>query len=179
MREEWRPVKGYEGLYEVSNTGKVASLNYNHTGARCELKQQSNNGYKTVPLAKDKVHKNVLVHRAVAEAFIDNPNNLPCINHISEDKSDNSVENLEWCTKAYNNTYGTRLSRVAKALAKPVRQTSLNGSEIARYSSLVAVKNSTGYDISHVAKVCRGIKGYKTAYGYKWEYIKEGDINGE
>ena len=113
MRENVRkPIPGYEGLYEVDECGRIFS---SKTG---EQKKQrvSDKGYKVVSLYKDGGYKNVKVHRAVAMAFIENPNNLPVINHKDEDKTNNFVENLEWCTPAYNTAYGTARDRQAKKL---------------------------------------------------------------
>ena len=103
MDEEWRAVKDYEGLYEVSNIGRIKSLNYNGTGKEGLLKQQSNHkGYKTVMLRKDNKGKTFKVHRLVAEAFIPNPENKPQIDHINCIRDDNRVENLRWVTGKEN-----------------------------------------------------------------------------
>ena len=103
MEEEWRAVKDYEGLYEVSNIGRIKSLNYNGTGKEGLLKQQSNHkGYKTVMLRKDNKGKTFKVHRLVAEAFIPNPENKPQIDHINCIRDDNRVENLRWVTGKEN-----------------------------------------------------------------------------
>lgn len=103
MDEEWRAVKNYEGLYEVSNTGKIKTLNYNRTGKERLLKQQSNyKGYKIIMLRKDNKVKKFKVHRLVAEAFIPNPENKPCVDHINTIRDDNRVENLRWVTHKEN-----------------------------------------------------------------------------
>ena len=107
MMEEWRAVPGYEGLYEVSNIGNVRNVRKN-TLLRLT---KTNNGYIRVGLCKNGIKTGLRVHRLVAQAFIPNPNNLPQVNHKNEDKSDNSVDNLEWCDQAYNNLYGTRLEK--------------------------------------------------------------------
>ena len=115
MKETWKDIEGYEGLYQVSNLGKVKSLNYNKTSESKLLKLQKNsNGYTRVVLYKNRKPKVCLVHRLVAQAFIPNPNNLPQINHKDEDKANNSVDNLEWCTYLYNNTYGTAIERATE-----------------------------------------------------------------
>lgn len=109
MEEEWRPVKGYEGLYEVSNMGRVKSLHY---GKRRILKQSVlPNGYMKVVLNKDGTANMKTVHRLVATAFIRNPNNYGVVNHKDGNKKNNTVDNLEWCTRSYNtkHAYHNRL----------------------------------------------------------------------
>lgn len=108
MDEIWKPVVGYEGLYEVSNLGRVRSIRRNKI---LNLKKERD-GYIRISLCSNGVEKMYQVHRLVAKAFIPNPDNLPQINHKDEVKSNNVVDNLEWCTVAYNNSYGTRLQRV-------------------------------------------------------------------
>mgnify|MGYP002679946246 CR=1 FL=1 len=115
MGEVWKDIKGYEGLYQVSNLGRVRSLNYGRSGETKLLKQGTTNGYKRVFLYKNGKGKNYFVHRLVAMAFIPNPNNLPIINHKDEDSSNNNVNNLEWCTQEYNLNYGTRNERASKS----------------------------------------------------------------
>lgn len=115
--EVWKDIKGYEGLYMVSSFGNVKSLNYRRSGIAKNLKlKNTTNGYKAVILAKEGKHKDRMVHRLVAEAFIPNPKNLPQVNHKDEDKHNNRVENLEWCTAKYNSNYGTGKERMAKSL---------------------------------------------------------------
>lgn len=119
--EQWRPIKGYEGLYEVSSLGRVKSLNYNHTGAEKIMKPgKDKHGYLLVQLCKDGKIKGLLVHRLVAAAFIPNPNNYPYINHKDETPLNNCIKNLEWCTAKYNTNYGSRNKKIASALSKPV-----------------------------------------------------------
>lgn len=115
MEEIWKDIEGYEGLYQVSNLGKVKSLNYNKTAKSELLKLRKNtNGYTRVVLYKNRKAKDYQVHRLVAEAFIPNPNNYPIINHKDENKTNNRVDNLEWCTYLYNNTYGTTIERAVE-----------------------------------------------------------------
>lgn len=114
MDEVWKDIEGYEGLYQVSNTGQVKSLNYNQTGEIKVLKQGNAKGYKRVGLFKNGKTKQYSVHRLVALAFISNPDDLPMVNHKDEDKTNNNVNNLEWCTHEYNMSYGTRNERISK-----------------------------------------------------------------
>lgn len=111
MKEIWKPVKGWEGRYEVSNLGRVKSAQGKNKGKI--LSQNSQQGYMQVFLSQKGIGRNHLVHRLVAEAFIPNPLNLPQVNHKDETRSNNKVDNLEWCTQIYNVNYGTRLRRMS------------------------------------------------------------------
>ena len=116
MIEEWRTIVGYEGQYEVSSYGRVRSLDrYDRMNrfwkGRILNLHTGTGGYLFVGLSSNGNEKNYLVHRMVAQAFIPNPDNLPQVNHKDEDKSNNRVDNLEWCTSFYNNEYGTRKKR--------------------------------------------------------------------
>ena len=124
-REEWRPVKGYEGLYEVSSFGRVKRIEYTTTYSNGSVRtlpemtiklSTTELGYQRVGLWCNRKCKIFFVHRLVAEAFIPNPDNLPIINHRNEKPDCNYPDNLEWCTVAYNNTYGTRIERLKNTL---------------------------------------------------------------
>ena len=104
--EEWKNIIGYEGLYEVSDKGNVRNVRRNTL-----LKLQKNQGYIRVALSKNGIKTWLRVHRLVAQAFLPNPDNLPEINHKNEDKTNNRVDNLEWCDRKYNNNYGDRLEK--------------------------------------------------------------------
>lgn len=109
MEEEWKDISGYGGRYKISNTGKVMSFAKSKKGRIRKLCTDSD-GYLIVTLhKKPKEMKTCKVHRLVAMAFVNNPNNLPEINHIDENKLNNTYSNLEWCTTQYNLTYGHRL----------------------------------------------------------------------
>ena len=118
MREEiWKDIKGYEGKYMVSNLGRFKSLNYRRTGKEKILEgYPDKDGYLYVQLWKDGKGKNCRINRLVAQAFLENPQNLPEVNHKDEDKTNNRVENLEWCTTQYNIKYGTGIKRRAEKL---------------------------------------------------------------
>lgn len=103
MMEEWKEIPGYEGLYEVSNQGNVRNVRRN-TLLRLS---KTNNGYKRVFLCKNGIKTGFQVHRLVAQSFIPNPLNLPQVNHKDEDKTNNNVDNLEWCSAKYNINFGT------------------------------------------------------------------------
>lgn len=120
MIEEWRPVIGYEGLYEVSNLGRVRSVDryVKSKGESYWLRKgkmlspaKDKNGYLKVNLSCNGKNNIIRVHRLVAQVFIHNPDNLPEINHKDEDKTNNRVDNLEWCDRKYNNNYGTKIER--------------------------------------------------------------------
>lgn len=127
--EVWKPVVGYEGYYEVSNMGKVRSLDrdiYCKAGGHYIkkgriLKQGNSRGYKIVKLIGKSQFTYKFVHKAVAEAFIPNPDNYPEVNHKDETRDNNRVGNLEWCTKKYNMNYGTRNERAGKAISKALK----------------------------------------------------------
>lgn len=112
--EIWKDIKGYEGLYQISNLGRVKSLAKLYQGERLMKLREDKDGYLYVGFYKDEVKKYFRVHRLVAQAFIPNPLNLPLVNHKNEDKHKNQVDNLEWCTAEYNNTYNGRAKRVGE-----------------------------------------------------------------
>lgn len=112
--EEWRPIVGYEGLYEVSNLGRVRSFKW----GREEIRKLhiTKKGYLEVGLCKEGKQKMFKVHRLVAQAFIPNPEGLPVINHRDENPKNNKVDNLEWCTYKYNSNYGTCKERIVQTM---------------------------------------------------------------
>ena len=118
--EEWKSIPGYEGLYEVSSYGRVKSLEksyirkngvIDHKPEIILSPKNNGKGYFIVCLYKNKTHKYYLIHRLVAQAFLPNLDNLPCVNHKNEDKNNNRVDNLEWCTEKYNSNYKGVLKR--------------------------------------------------------------------
>ena len=125
MMEEWKAIPGYEGLYEVSNMGNVRNVRRN-TLLRLS---KTNNRYIRVSLCKNGIKTGLTVHRLVAEAFIPNPDNLPEVNHKDEDKTNNRVENLEWCDHKYNMNYGTRNIRAKETAIKNGYYTGLSKEE--------------------------------------------------
>ena len=169
--EQWKSIAGYEGLYEVSDLGRVKSLNYNHTGKERILKPYKNgNGYLQVILRKDGHRKQPLVHRLVAKAFIQNPNNLETVNHKDEVKTNNVASNLEWMTQGDNVNYGTRNKRVGEALSKQVQMFDKSTGELlATFPSTREAARVTGINQSHISSCCNGNR--KSAGGYKWRYL--------
>ena len=175
MTEEvWRDVKGYEGLYQVSNMGRVKSLGRKDRFGRV-IKERilepavTHNGYLRVGLHVDGKQKMLRVHRLVCEAFHENPDNKSEVNHVNENKTDNRACNLEWSTRTENCNHGSRNERVAKALSKPIGQFSLDGKLIKVWQSACEARRQTGFDQGYVGAVARG--KFKQAYGYIWKYI--------
>lgn len=113
MKEIWKDVVGYEGLYQISNIGRIKSLNYNKTKKENIMKQRCVKGkeYFSIGIMKDGVSKEYKIHRLVAIAFIPNPDNKPQINHKDSDPKNNNVENLEWCTSAENIQHAFKYGR--------------------------------------------------------------------
>lgn len=114
QKEKWVDINGYEGLYQISNSGIIKSLNYKNRGYEKNLcLSHDAYGYLQVSLFKNKIEKKFKVHRLVCHNFIENPNNYPCVNHKNQIKDDNRSCNLEWCTVKYNNNYGDKNKRSA------------------------------------------------------------------
>ncbi len=172
MKEVWKDISGYEGLYQVSNTGLIKSFRkWKRAGMPDEyiLKPSiSSNGYCQVTLYDGKTRHKFLVHRIVATEFIDNPNNYPHINHKDENKQNNSVENLEWCTVLYNNNYGTAKFRSMITKSNPVEQYLPSGQILARYISTSIASEITGIPKAQIKSCCIG--ECKSSRGYIWKY---------
>ena len=134
-REVWRPIPGTNGKYEISNLGNVKSFVRKSEGKLLrQVKRSHDNGYLCVCIRVNGVRKIIPVHRLVADAFLDKKNGCTDVNHKNEIKTDNRAENLEWCTKAYNNRYGTHTIRSAKSQGKPVIGVFENGYRFEFYS---------------------------------------------
>lgn len=179
--EIWKDIKGYEGLYQVSNLGRVKSLEktiYCQKRSNFKVKEKilklgtHKRGYKTIMLHKNNLVKLCLVHRLVAKAFIPNPENLPQVNHKDENKENNCVDNLEWCTNEYNSYYGTRLQRSAEHQPrKQIAQYDINGNFIRIWNSIAEAERTL--KINNICKVCKG--EYKQTKGYIFNYIEKKD----
>ena len=167
-KEVWRNILGSNNRYEVSNLGRIRNTRTLHIRKLVKYKE----GYLQInlPLFNKGLHT-YKVHRIVAQSFIPNPNNYKNINHKNEVKTDNRVENLEWCTTKYNNLYGTRLAHVASKLNKPVRQINKFGEVVRIFNSIKDV-SSYGFDKGAVSHCCLKDKNYKTHKGYYWEFVK-------
>ena len=175
MEELWRDVKDYEGLYMVSNTGRIKSLNYRKTEKSGILKPRKDEaGYLTISLYKDGEQKTYRIHRLVAQAFIPNPEGLPEINHIDEIKANNCVTNLEWCSHQYNINYRHRTEKAKKSMVKPVRCVETN----TIYFSIYEAQRKTGIDANNIGRCANHEKHFRTVGGCHWEYLqKESEIN--
>lgn len=174
MEEVWKDIKGYEGLYQVSNTGRVKRIgkyknqfNAEWESNRCLKMGKDKDGYNLVHLSKNGTVKCKKVHRLVAEAFIKNPKNYEMINHKNEIKDDNRVENLEWCDVTYNNNYKSARTRKYKK----VEMLSLDGKILKEYESILKASIENNLDKSHIVKCCKG--KIKTTGGYKWRYKED------
>lgn len=168
MTEIWQPVKGFEGLYEVSNIGRVRSLKRATTSGRCLKQEADKDGYMRLTLSKAGVPYLRSVHRLVAEAFCKNPMELPYVNHKNEDKADNRAENLEWCTAQYNTTYkGAHIRRMAY---KRVPIIAYNERETKRFESIAEASRALNIDHGNICGCLQGRYGRKTAKGYMFKY---------
>ena len=173
--EHWKAIAGYEGLYEVSDMGRVKSLKF--WKEKILKPQKDKGGYLHVGLSKDGHTKQLLVHRIVAEAFVPNPNNLETVNHKDEVKTNNTVTNLEWMSIKDNNNYGNRNKRSSEArlnhpaFSKKVQMFDKSTGELlATFPSIHEAERVTGIAQSHISSCCLG--KLKSAGGYKWRYIQ-------
>ena len=176
MKEIWKDIKDYEGLYQVSNWGEVKSMNYNHSGKEKILKPGTyKSGYLYVVLYKNNKRKHFSIHRLVAEAFLEIPEDIKQyigtvylqVNHKDENKQNNNVENLEFCDIKYNSNFGTRNERIAAKISKIVLQYDLEGNFIKEWKSTMECDRN-GFSHGHVAACCRGeLKKYK---GFIFKY---------
>lgn len=182
MIEIWKDIKGYENLYQISNMGRVKSLekfrvNGKNGGYIQKSKilkpQQQLNGYLQICLHQDKRIKHFLIHRLVAIHFLPNPQNLPQVNHINEDKTDNRVENLEWCTNEYNLNYGSCITRMKEKLNIPIIQFSKYDNFIQIWKSTTTASKSLNINKGNINGCLKGRYGCKTAGGYKWGYADD------
>ena len=174
--EIWKPIKGYEGLYEVSNCGNVRSLDrdivkYNvltkrdnvlHIKGQIMKPSINKYGYYRLSLSKDGIRKSYPIHRLVAETFIDNPNNLPQVNHIDENKLNNNVDNLEFITLEDNVKY---------SLNQAIYKMDLDGNIIEEYPSVNEAGRQNNIFYQNIWKCCKGLR--KTAGNYRWRFVYE------
>lgn len=187
--ENWRAVVGYEGLYEVSDCGNVRSLNWRSKGITKSLwLKPTRYGYRQVYLSKNGKGKMFLVHRLVATAFIPNPDSLPVINHIDENKINNCVSNLEWCThlqnsRAYYANHPSQLhekrghykpkgehrnSKYCNRNICKIIQMTERGEFVKVWDYAIDARHAHGYSTTSIWECCEGKR--KTAYGFRWQF---------
>lgn len=158
--EIWKEIQGFEGLYAVSNKGRVMNIMSGKV-----LKNRINTvGYSTVALCKgDGKTKQIYVHRLVAKAFIENPDNLPQVNHIDENKRNNNVSNLAWVTASQNQRHS------AHQHSCKINQLNLDGELVKQWESSMQIQRELGYSTGYIIDCCKG--KYKQAYNFRWEYL--------
>ena len=179
--ETWKDIRDYEGIYQVSNKGNVRRIRtkvidgITIVNARPLKKQIYNGHYGVILNDKNKPKPQFrLVHRLVLEAFKGIPNeeeDTPVVNHIDEDKLNNSLENLEWCSRKYSSNYGSVQIRKAKSNSKPISQYTLEGKLVRHWDSASIAAKATGFNQSLISKCCN--KKVKEAYGFKWKFRKK------
>lgn len=183
MKEIWKKIEGYKGRYEISNLGRIKSYAQDNINGKIKYGNLDKKGYKVIYLYDNshngKWHK---VHRLVAKTFIPNPDNLPQVNHKDEDKTNNCVDNLEWCNNYYNNHYGTRSKRAAisnrccKTTSKSVYSVDKNGN-IKYYNSIGEAERITGLNHGNIVRTLKGKT--KRCGGYEWHYTNSQITNND
>ena len=181
--EIWKTIPEYPN-YEVSNFGNIRSkirfVARNGNVARlpgCDLKKRLITGYERVTLynGSRNEHKQFFVHRLVADLFVPNPCQYPCVNHKDECRTNNHADNLEWCTHKYNSNYGTAIERrvkhqdwesIARKQSIPIEQCDRNGNVIATWNSMMECERETGFSSNGISRCCSGY--LKTFKGYVW-----------
>ena len=169
--EIYKDIKGYKGLYQISNYGNVKSLGNGNSNASVEKVLKNNPdsyGYPRVCLLKNSKHKYIKTHRLVALHFVKNPKNKPFVNHIDEDKTNNHFSNLEWCTCKENNNHGTRNKRMKESKSQKVQQFSKEG-ELVKVWDSVNQAGRNGFDCSAISRCCNGER--KSHRKHTWKYL--------
>ena len=180
-KEIWKDIEGYEGYYMVSNMGRVKSVErtarigrgYRTVPERILKTCKTVKGYLYVYLYKDGKAKWYRIHRLVATAFCENPEGYTEVNHKDENKQNNCMENLEWCSRQYNNTYNGRAKKVAEKQSKPVIAIEKRTGLIVEFASTHEAERKLG--IAH-QNICACLRGrYKTSGGFYWMYANVND----
>lgn len=187
--EIWKDIEGYEGIYQISNLGRVKSTRKNII----RNNQNGKDGYKIISLWNKGKGKTFSIHRLVAETFIPNPDSKPVVNHIDGNKQNNNADNLEWCTNSENDLHAFRLGLRTVNKTGIGRFGNLNGASksvymldkdtekiIKKFNSLADAGRFLGRNANHMSHIAQQINGKrKTAYGYKWRYADDENYSSE
>ena len=170
--EEWKTIPEWPN-YQASTLGRIRRIdgvlkNGRHWKGRVLKQKRQSNGYMSVMLSENGVTKTKLVHRLIAETFLDNENKYPVVNHKDRNQANNVLDNLEYCTQSYNSTYKDAHIERSKKFLKPVLQFSIDGTFIREWSSATEVKNKLGYEANNIRACCRGVR--TKANDFKWQY---------
>lgn len=161
MEEVWKDISGYEGLYQISNLGRVKS--------KRKILKPIKGEYLKVGLSKNGKQNTFAIHRLVAKCFVENKNNYNFVNHKDENKHNNIFTNLEWCTNIYNINYGLRNKKISEHNSKyKIIQKDKNNNIVHIWKNIWELTHNTNYKKDNISCCCRG--KYKYAYGYIWEY---------
>lgn len=183
MKEIWKDISGYDGLYQVRNLGNVKSLNYNHTGKPKNLSiKKHHTGYRMVTLCRNKTHKNLNIHFLVAHAFIENHDNKPCVNHIDGNKANNCVSNLEWVSYSENTRHAIRTGLRADSnmigrkgrlnpLSRPIYQYTKSSQLVKKWLSISDAARNLNCSPSSIINNAKGRT--KSLRGYIWKYEED------
>lgn len=175
--EIWADVKGYEGLYLISTYGNCKTTNYRPGYGRIpedindimKIENPDNHqGYCTIKLSKNGKKRTARIHRLVAEVFIPNPNNYPCVNHIDGNKLNNHIENLEWCTHQQNMQHASLNNLVNRGKTTRIKQLTLNNEVVKVYKSIREAARETGICRDSITKCLKGKQ--QQCNNFKWKY---------
>ena len=165
MKESWKDIEGYEGLYQVSSFGRVKRV----TTGRILKGSKDSIGYLLVILYKNNIGSTKKIHRLVAEAFIPNPDNKPQVNHIDEDKTNNIVSNLEWMTAKENSNHGTRNGRVSRSKSIPIIAINIKTGESQEFYGTNECARQLGLSPSNISAVLKGRQKQTGGFTFKYK----------